>query len=190
LITGHTAGIGLASFTLLKHIGYKVEGISRRTGHNLQSSYGDVKNYILSRDPDIFINNAYVEKNQTALLKDLYAEWKGLSKLIINIGSVSALIPSHSIDYTMTYAREKRAQREFCERVNFDYSKTGFKTVKCKLTNINFDYVQTDFPSKHDKTQYPNLLAEEAAQVVEYVAATYDKNICFREITAHSNKVI
>ena len=190
LITGHTAGLGSACYEALSLRGNELYGISRRTGYDLSSDYKLVKDRILQYNPDIFINNAYVESKQTQLLKDIYSEWKFLNKMIINIGSVAALIPSDHPDYKMPYAKNKREQRDFCQTHNFNFSKTDFKSIKCKLININFDYIKTDFPSKHDKSKYPNLLPSEAAEVIKYVIDGFENNICFREITAHSNKVI
>ena len=87
----------------------------------------------------------------------------------------------------MEYASDKREQKKFCEKVNFQYSKKDFKTVKCKLTNLNFDYTKTNFKSKHDKRKFPNLSTEEVADIVMF--AVKNKNVCFREISFHSTRL-
>ena len=106
--------------------------------------------------------------------------------MIINICSVAALIPSDHDDYHMEYASDKREQRKFCQKVNFNYSKKDFVSTRCKLTNLNFDYVRTNFKSKHDKRKFPNLMPKEVANVVLFVIL--NKDICFREISFHSTK--
>jgi hypothetical protein len=86
----------------------------------------------------------------------------------------------------MPYASDKREQKHFCESVNFNYSKTEFQNIKCRLTNLNFDYVKTEFNSKYDKRKFPNLLPEDIASIIKFIIDGYDKNICFREISLHS----
>ena len=188
LLTGHTSGIGLSIFKLLKKNKLNIIGLSRTTGYDIKNNFEYVKQYIIKEDPDIFINNAYVETYQTLLLMELFEHWKFNKKMIINICSVASLIPQNHKDYNTQYSINKRNQREFCQKINFDYSKKNFNKQKCKLVNLNLDYVNTNFPSKYNKKKYPNLEPEEVANLVYFVIKSFDKNICFREITIHSNK--
>ena len=185
LITGHTSGVGEATFELLKMFGHDVVGISRKNGYDI-NDIEKVFDKIKAEDPDVFINNAYSRESQTKLLKKVYKLWEFKEKSIINICSVASLIPLSHPDYKMVYAKDKRSQREFCEDINFTYSKKNFNKVKCKLTNLNFDYTKTNFPSKHDKRKFPNLLPVEVANIINYVVN--NKNICFREISFHSTR--
>ncbi len=185
VVTGHTSGIGSALFKLLESQGYSVIGLSRSNGYNI-GDVDKVANKIISEDPDVFVNNAYLKDSQTEVLKKVYNEWKYKDKIIINICSVAALIPESHKDYEMEYASDKREQRDFCEKVNFSYSKKDFKNIKCKLTNLNFDYVKTNFKSKHDKREFPNLSPEEVAEVILFTMS--NKNICFREISFHATR--
>jgi len=183
VITGHTSGIGKAVYELLEGAGFNVVGLSRSNGYNIQEADKVVRK-VISEDPDIFINNAYHLKSQTDILKKTYQEFKFQDKLIVNICSVAALIPKTHEDYGMEYASDKRAQRKFCEEVNFEYSKKDFNKVKCKLTNLNFDYVKTNFKSKHDKRKYPNLSPQDVANIIFFVII--NKNVCIREMSFHS----
>ena len=88
--------------------------MSRASGHDLRTEYSRFKDKIIQEDPDIFINNAYVEENQTKLLEDLFVKWKHERKLIINVCSIASTIPENHPDYTMPYASDKRRQRDFC----------------------------------------------------------------------------
>lgn len=185
VVTGHTSGIGSAIFDLLETSGYSVIGLSRMNGYNI-CDVDKVVTRIIYEDPDVFINNAYFKDSQTEILKKVYDKWKFKDKQIVNICSVAALIPENHSDYKMEYASDKREQRNFCEKVNFLYSKKDFKNVKCKLTNLNFDYVKTDFKSKHDKRKFPNLLPQEVSDVILFTIN--NRNICFREISFHSTR--
>tara|TARA_A100001515_G_scaffold125853_1_gene110822 strand:+ start:124 stop:708 length:585 start_codon:yes stop_codon:yes gene_type:complete len=186
VITGHTKGIGKSIFDLLSDKGYDVVGLSRSNGFDISETQKVVEE-IISIDPEIFINNAYQPKVQTEILKKVYSNWKSKTKMIINMCSVAALIPSDHEDYHMEYASDKREQKKFCEKVNFNYSKKDFVSTRCKLTNLNFDYVKTDFKSKHDKRKFPNLLPKEVADLVLFVIL--NKEVCFREISLHSTRI-
>tara|TARA_R100000231_G_C5297399_1_gene156494 strand:+ start:279 stop:860 length:582 start_codon:yes stop_codon:yes gene_type:complete len=185
VITGHTKGIGKSIFDLLTSEGYSVVGLSRSNGFDI-GDIARVTKQITSINPDVFINNAYCDKAQTKILKKVYSSWKFKNKLIVNMCSIAALIPSDHEDYHMEYASDKRQQREFCQEVNFNYSKKDFMNVKCKLTNLNFDYVKTDFKSKHDKRKFPNLSPEEIASFVLFIIQ--NKEMCFREVSFHSTR--
>jgi NAD(P)-dependent dehydrogenase (short-subunit alcohol dehydrogenase family) len=81
-ITGHTSGIGQATYDLLSK-DYTVEGGSRSTGFDI----GDADCYKQLLDYDILINNAYHATGQVQLLKNMYEHWKGQPKVIVNVGS-------------------------------------------------------------------------------------------------------
>ena len=114
----------------------------------------------------------------------------GHNKLIINICSVAALLPIEHPDYSTQYPFDKRSQRDFCNKINFDYSKKDFKNVKCGLVNLNFDYVSTDFKSKYDKRMFPNLLPQDVANIIFYTIGSFlNNNICFRDLSFHSTRM-
>ena len=188
VVTGHSRGVGQAILNLLEKNGVEVHGISRVNGFDLSENYEKVRDFITKNDFDVFINNAYVENNQTKLLKDVYDEWKEKEKLIINICSAAALLPEAHPDYNMKYPCDKRSQREFCHSVNFEYSKKDFSHIKCGLINLNFDYVSTSFKSKYDKRMFPNLSPEEVADIIWYAINAFQNNICFRDVSFHSTR--
>lgn len=186
VITGHTSGVGEATFSLLKSLGHTVIGLSRSNNYDI-NDVDRVVNKIIAEDPDVFINNAYSKNTQTEILKKVYEKFSNKEKFIINVCSVASLIPTCHEDYNMEYASDKRNQRVFCEKVNFDYSKKDFNNVKCRLTNLNFDYTKTNFKSKHDKRKYPNLLPQEVANMIYFAMHTMINNsMCIREISFHS----
>lgn len=185
VITGHTSGVGEAVYNALEAAGHNVIGLSRSNNYNIKDEDKVVEKIILE-NPDVFVNNAYSKDSQTNILKKIYDNWKYKDKLIVNICSVASLIPNTHEDYLMEYASDKRKQRHFCEKVNFQYSKNDFKLIKCRLTNLNFDYAKTNFKSKHDKRKFPNLQPEEIANILLFVLS--NKNVCIREISFHSTR--
>ena len=186
-ITGHTSGIGKAIFDGFKNVfGLSVTGLSRTNGHDLEKDYDKVKQAVEDSKFDIFINNAYVPKNQTRLLKEIYNSNRDEHVLIVNIGSVAGLIPQDHPDYFSEYATNKREQMKFCAERNFEYSKKEFTTVCCGLVNINSDYVNTNFKSKYDKRLFPNLEPSDIFRIVSLVTKLYDQGICLREVSLHS----
>ena len=188
LVTGHTKGGGLAACELLKTKAFEVIGISRANGFDLVQDYEKVRDFILNQECDIFVNNAYAPINQTRLLREVYEEWEKKDKLIINVCSVAALVPSGHPDHNMPYVLDKREQKKYCDNKNFYYSKKDFAHVRCGLVNLNFDYVKTSFKSKHDKRLYPNLNPSEVAGIILYTIEGFLKDICFREISFHSTR--
>ena len=73
-ITGNNRGIGLAITQKLKGSGYNVVGGSRQDGYDIEENYDYVVESIMNCD--VFINNAYVHKYQTKLLKNIFDLWK------------------------------------------------------------------------------------------------------------------
>jgi hypothetical protein len=110
--------------------------------------------------------------------------------MIINICSVASLISKGHCDYNTQYTIDKRNQRIFCENVNFQYSKQHYNMYNCKLVNVNLDYVNTNFPTKYDKNNFPNLSVDEVTKLIKFIISTFNTNISIREISAHAFKII
>lgn len=188
IITGHTSGIGNCIYeNLLNTTKYIVTGMSRTNGYDL-NNLEYVFSCIIEIDPDIIINNAYVDIMQTKLLLLLRDKYKYEKKLIINIGSAAALILPDNKDYNNSYVKNKRDQKYICREYNYNYTKTDFNTIQMKLSNLMFDYVDTPFKSIYNKQIYPNLLTLEVFNIVKYIMDTLDSNICIQEMIVHSTR--
>ena len=109
-ITGHTRGIGLAIKNYFENQGHEVIGFSRETGYDLQHPSIREKVVSLSKDSDIFVNNAYGYGGefQFSLLKRIYKSWEGKNKTIINIST--RFTGGDDI-----YSARKKTMDEFCE---------------------------------------------------------------------------
>jgi len=83
-ITGHTSGIGKAC--LHEFSNETVFGYSRSNGWNIQSP-DKIIDDVVANNCTVFINNAYDQRCQNRLLKQLYSVWKNEENIIVNIGS-------------------------------------------------------------------------------------------------------
>lgn len=88
-VTGHTKGIGKEIFDYFKSKEYECIGFSRKNGYNIGLENDRKRIITESKDCDIFVNNAcvYKDDSQLSLLTEMYNEWSGESKIIINISS-------------------------------------------------------------------------------------------------------
>lgn len=83
-ITGHSAGIGQALSKLYEADKHEVVGLSRRNGYNIRSL---PKVTAMIQPCDMFINNAQVGFAQTELLFEVWRQWRGQQKYIVNIST-------------------------------------------------------------------------------------------------------
>lgn len=109
-ITGHTHGIGKATYELLESRGHTVKGFSRQNGFNIDSVFNRKEILKQVEDFDVFINNAF-SLNQTSLLQELIEMWDGKDKLIINIGSKVTMM-NFVIPGQEQYVAEKKKQEQ------------------------------------------------------------------------------
>ena len=135
-ITGTTSGIGKA----LLDMPYEFETFDRADGdiENPEAVYN--KLFFC----DVFINNAWYNDCQTALLKFFFNKWKNKTKKIISIGSsVSSYQPTGSgyHDY-VNYKRNLR--KAHCDIVNL-------KTSTCKSYLVNPGVTDTKMTASQNR---------------------------------------
>jgi hypothetical protein len=113
-ITGHTKGIGSSIYNKFKTNGHLTTGYSRTTGYDITDN--NVQDSILKQceDFDIFVNNAYAPKAQTALLEKFINQWKNTNKLIINLSSKLVFYPGKTNDFFDMYMNDKKEQNTIC----------------------------------------------------------------------------
>jgi len=108
-ITGHSRGIGASLFKKFVAEGCDVIGFSRSNGYDINNSIGRKSIISKSNGCEIFINNAWAPLSQTLLLNEIIKEWRGTSKLIINISSKIVFDLNDS-----QYAIDKKTQNDVC----------------------------------------------------------------------------
>jgi Short-chain alcohol dehydrogenase of unknown specificity len=182
LLTGHTRGIGKATFEALTEAGFEVVGASSSTGTNVANRQ-DVE--VLPKDIDILINNAAMAlykqiEDVTAEEYDrLFAVNMGgvfnttmhvlpymkrqNSGLIINVaskwGEVGASCES-------IYAATKGAVIAFCKSLDKEFQFSGIK-----ITYLSPEAVDTDMlsecPYGTEKAVPPEEIAKEIVSICE-----------------------
>lgn len=160
-ITGHTHGIGKATYELLESRGHTVRGFSRQNGFNIDSVFNRKEILKQVEDFDVFINNAF-SLNQTSLLQELIELWDGKDKLIINIGSkvttMNFVIPGQE-----QYVAEKKKQEQIIkERLPYPFP---------QLTNLVIGLTDTRMVANWEGCKLdPNHLAT----VMEFIINNKD----------------
>jgi NADP-dependent 3-hydroxy acid dehydrogenase YdfG len=129
-ITGHTSGIGKALYTKFSP---DVIGFSRSTGFDISKSDNREKIREMSKDCDIFINNAYNNYAQIDILYLMHTAWINTNKIIINISSNAS---RGKFTYPHVYAVTKTALDKASEQL----SKIN---DACRIINLRPGYVDT-----------------------------------------------
>jgi len=111
VITGHTYGIGKALYDSFKSAEWEVVGLSRSNGYDIDADFDRVVE--AAAGADLFINNAYRDKQQTRLVHAL----KNKVKKMIVMGSVSRLYPE--LIHT-DYVHDKQELAEACRLISID----------------------------------------------------------------------
>jgi NADP-dependent 3-hydroxy acid dehydrogenase YdfG len=166
-ITGHTAGIGLATTLLLKQQGHDVIGFSRRNGWDFTDKEIREK-FIKILDEskfDCFINNAYPYKFyqnmegflQVELLNQAWLLWQNdATKKIVVVGSHSAETVK---GYYHPYSVHKKAIDDTCKQLRNTRQWP-------QIINIKPSYVDTDVV-KHIK-QGEKSRPEDVAELISW----------------------
>ena len=147
-ITGHTRGIGKAIYDSLSP-DYEVLGFSRSNGYDISDP--EQLNSLIAeiQSCDVFINNAYVHKAQTKLLKTFCEKWESTpDKFIIHMGSKLFLYDSpESSQEDLTqlgriiriYSKEKQQQEII---LNQYLDKPSPKVCNLQLGPVDTDMIQ------------------------------------------------
>jgi len=106
VITGHTSGIGKAIYDKFKEIScHEIVGLSRSNGYDIDNDFDKV--IAKAAGADLFINNAYRDRQQLHLFNNLKNK---VNKMVV-MGSVSRFYP----DLIPTqYVHDKQELAEAC----------------------------------------------------------------------------
>lgn len=156
IITGHSAGIGLAIYNYFsKDPSNNVIGFSRKTGHNINNPQKRAEIIECSKDADIFVNNActYIDDSQLILLRNMFNIWAGQNKTIINISSIS---PAQGIQNT--YSLIKRGVDDFCFSKTFNLP---------HILNLKPSYVMVDSKREMIGNQ-PHMVTSQVIDILDF----------------------
>lgn len=115
-LTGHTRGIGKEIYRYFENQNFNCLGFSRSNGFDISSSEKRKQIAELSKDCDIFVNNAYCnfDDSQLEMLKEITNIFYNQKKIIINI-STRATIFNYSTEKLNLYKESKLKIDKFCE---------------------------------------------------------------------------
>lgn len=115
-ITGHTSGIGKEIYQYFENQSFSCIGFSRSNGFDISNIQSRKQIAELSKDCDIFVNNAYsnFDDSQLEMLRDITNLFLNQEKIIINI-STRATVFDYSTEKLNLYKESKLKTDKFCE---------------------------------------------------------------------------
>ena len=115
-LTGHTRGIGKEIYQYFENQNFNCLGFSRSNGFDISNSEKRKQIAELSKDCDIFVNNAYCnfDDSQLEMLKEMTNIFNNQKKIIINV-STRATIFNYSTEELNLYKESKLKIDKFCE---------------------------------------------------------------------------
>jgi coproporphyrinogen III oxidase len=134
IITGHTRGIGKAIYDKFKEISCReIVGMSRSNGYDLEQDFDKI--VAEAEGCEIFINNAYCERQQLRLVEAL----KDKVDMMIVMGSVSRMYPEL---IPTEYVKHKQDLAEACRLISVNPN--GIPLLHLDLSFIEGTQVDTE----------------------------------------------
>lgn len=145
-LTGHTSGIGKGLYDYFDNKGCRVKGFSLDNGFDISTRENQEQIIELTKDCDLFINNAYSGYAQRDIAKLWHAQHWYDKHYIINTSSMAAEpladIPTN-FPWLTPYGEEKYA----INKTSWDINHSG---STCKSIVIMPGVVQTSFYNPYD----------------------------------------
>jgi len=152
-VTGHTSGLGKGVYDYFQSLGYNVKGFSKDNGFDISSKENVDRIVELTRDCDLFFNNAYYHYQQVEIAKLWQQQHWSDQHYLINTSSLAAEpladIPSNATWLTQ-YGEEKYAINKISWQINHSGS-------KCKSIVIMPGICQTNFYNPYDTPEHNGL---------------------------------
>jgi|TARA_B110000444_G_C18845708_1_gene601836 hypothetical protein len=171
-ITGHKNGIGKAIFNLLKKEGHFVVGYDIEEGFDIEDVSTQQEILDLSKDYDVFINNAHSMNSQIELFDMFFNEWQMQdNKHIINISSIEKLFPNPiNNPQILVYTQQKKKlwKKAFSSIAN------RVEDRKVKISTVSPSLVKTALSDMYVDRNYwgktiPMMQPVDVAKVVSFV---------------------
>tara|TARA_R110000868_G_scaffold102091_1_gene281081 strand:- start:23252 stop:23860 length:609 start_codon:yes stop_codon:yes gene_type:complete len=139
VITGHTNGVGKAIYNKFKEISCRdIVGMSRSNGYNIENDFDKIVKE--ATGAELFINNAYCDKQQLKLFEAL----KDKVDMMVVMGSVSRqypeLIPTQ-------YVHNKQALAEACRL-------ESIKPTSIPILHLDLSFIEDTHIDQNDSTAF------------------------------------
>jgi NADP-dependent 3-hydroxy acid dehydrogenase YdfG len=152
-VTGHTSGLGKGVYDYFKSLGYNVKGFSKDNGFNISSKENVDRIVELTKDCDLFFNNAYYHYQQVEIARLWQQQHWSDKHYIINTSSLAAEpladIPNNA-SWLTQYGEEKYAINKISWEINHSGS-------KCKSIIVMPGICQTNFYNPYDTPEHNGL---------------------------------
>lgn len=152
-ITGHTSGIGKGIHDHFLSLGIRVKGFSKDTGFDISKKENIDRIVELTRDCDLFFNNAYSGYSQVELAKLWQQQHWSNNHFIINTSSMAAE-PFADIPNNFPWLRPYGEEKYALNKVSWDINHSG---SKCKSIVIMPGVCQTNFYNPYDTPEQNGL---------------------------------
>ena len=175
-ITGHTSGIGKGLYEYFEKKGCRVKGFSKDTGFDI-SNPGDRDRIVeLTRDCDLFFNNAYSGYSQVELARLWQQQHWSSQHFIINTSSMAAEplaeIPKN-FPWLTPYGEEKYAINKISWEINHSGSKCKSIVIMPGVCQTNF-YNPYDTETQNGMELYEHIMKTNSIITVDDLVKTVD----------------
>ncbi len=175
-VTGHTSGLGKGVYDHFKALGYNVKGFSKDNGFDISSKENVDRIIELTRDCDLFFNNAYYHYQQVEIARLWQQQHWSDKHYIINTSSLAAEpladIPNNA-SWLKQYGEEKYAINKISWDINHSGSKCKSIIVMPGVCQTNF-YNPYDTPEQNGLELYQKVLETNSIITVEDFVNTVD----------------
>lgn len=188
LVTGGNRGLGLF---LCQH--FEAEGISRTTGFDITKSEDQKHIADLSKEYDVFVNNAFdgpfqeswADFGQTKLLWTVADAWRQQNKngYIINIGSVGSESITSPDPNWETYRVSKCALKAHSRQWTRAFKENQ---VMFRTSLLTLDRLDTELSRSRPNWTGNGIALADVARCIEMLLAS-GSNTCIEEITSWVN---
>jgi len=152
-ITGHTSGIGKGLYDHFTKLGCKVTGFDKTNGFDI-SDKAVVDHMIdLTKDYDLFINNAYHHYAQEFIAKLWSRQHWHDKHFLINVSSMAAE-PLADIPTNFPWLKEYGEEKYAINRASWDINHSA---SKCKSIVVMPGVCQTNFFNPYDTPDHNGL---------------------------------
>lgn len=159
-VTGHTSGLGKGVYDYFQSLGYNVKGFSKDNGFDISSKENVDRIVELTRDCDLFFNNAYHFYQQVEIARLWQQQHWSDQHYIINTSSIAAEpladIPNNAAWLT-SYGEEKYSLNKISWEINHSGSKCKSIVVMPGVCQTNF-YNPYDTPDQNGLELYQRVL--------------------------------
>jgi NADP-dependent 3-hydroxy acid dehydrogenase YdfG len=175
-ITGHTSGIGKGLHDYFVKLGHNVKGFSLDNGFDISKKENIEQIIKLTKDCDLFFNNAYSGYSQVELMKLWQQQHWHDTHFIISTSSMAAeplADIAKNFPWLVAYGEEKYAINKTSWEINHSGSKCKSIVVMPGVCQTNF-YNPYDTEEQNGMELYEHIMKTNSIITVDDLVKTID----------------